>query len=770
MAGYEEDEHVLSAIFKNSLQDSWKDNADFTHYVAELMGFGLDALVHEPDRLAEERAHVKQQTEDLAYNNYKTFIKTAECSREIFQDFQIIESHLSDVIDLLPKFSAACNGFAKVAQDIGHSRKTNMVTLQRHTQLLEVLEIPQLMDTCVRNGYYEEALELAAYTRRLEKKHAAIAIVKSICADVKSCTQLMLTQLLQQLRSDIQLPSCLRIIGYLRRMDVFSEAELRIKFLQARDSWFQSMLDAIPTADGYTHITKVIEASRVHLFDIVTQYRAIFSDDDPLVAVSSIKDEGLSESAIFPCWILRKVNSFLQMLQADLERGGSVEGRLDSIAGQCMYFGLSFSRVGCDFRGLLVPILSGAASRAFQHSVLAAAASFDEAMQSFVLLSLPTAVPALYQSHASGSEASPTLNPPIKLIEFTPLAVYCNGVLTAFNNLRLCAPLSVAADVAKALEESCKRVTDSLLRFHRSEQALFHGREGAKFADLCTCFALDLLPFFNNCLEALFPPQSLCSVLGLSPSEYRSLRTGMSIDVDFVVAPLKGFLPALVPAQPALPEAVVQSPLSTTESVLPAGQSPLPTAESVLHAANYRQPDTSALKADRHETILSAVPQSQPAIAAVPVPTPTQLPDSIRPTVAGSTAVEPLLVESGTGVGGGSGSLGSTGVDYASHTAVPVAGDALQPPGAAAVSTETMAAGQLTTGTFESSALSATPHTLAAVVEESSASELVQLVDENTTPLGDQHELLPQPVESAREGQVPDHEAQSGSSDWNQNW
>ena len=58
---------------------------------------------------------------------------------------------------------------------------------------------------------------------------------------------------------------------------------------------------------AYTHVTKTIEASRVHLFDIMTQFRAIFSDEDPIV--SSSREDVMPDSALFHSWVVHKVGT-----------------------------------------------------------------------------------------------------------------------------------------------------------------------------------------------------------------------------------------------------------------------------------------------------------------------------------------------------------------------------------------------------------------------------------------------------------------------------
>lgn len=55
------------------------------------------------------------------------------------------------------------------------------------------------------------------------------------------------------------------------------------------------------------HLTKTIEVTRVNLFNIMTQYRAIFNDDEhnPLLLSSA---QNINQNIIFYTWIRDKVS------------------------------------------------------------------------------------------------------------------------------------------------------------------------------------------------------------------------------------------------------------------------------------------------------------------------------------------------------------------------------------------------------------------------------------------------------------------------------
>lgn len=539
--GEVEDEGLLASLFRDRFPEAqWREKPDVGRYLRELSGSGLDRLRREPERLAEERAQLLQQTRDLAFANYKTFIRGAECTERIHRLFGDVEASLGHLLDRLPSFQQSCRNFVKEAEEISSNRRMNTLTLNRHTEILEILEIPQLMDTCVRNSYYEEALELAAYVRRLERKYSSIPVIQGIVNEVRQSMQLMLSQLIQQLRTSIQLPACLRVIGYLRRMDVFTEAELRVKFLQARDAWLRSILTAIPNDDPYFHITKTIEACRVHLFDIITQYRAIFSDEDPLLP-PAMGEYTVNEGAIFHGWVLQKISQFLQVLETDLYRG--IGGRLDSLLGQCMYFGLSFSRVGADFRGQLAPVFQRVAINTFQKAVEEAMEKFQDEMTSYTLISAAAILGSSNMPAAVPVTQPGTLQPPMVLLDFPPLACFLNNILVAFNDLRLCCPVALAQDVTGALEDALMKVTKTILAFHRAEEAVFSSGEHEIFVQFCTAFLEDLVPYLNRCLQVLFPPAQIAQTLGISPTQLSKHGNLGHVNISAIQEPLAFILP-----------------------------------------------------------------------------------------------------------------------------------------------------------------------------------------------------------------------------------
>ena len=332
-----DEQTLLQSLIKDSSDESI-DYTSYLPYLQTLFTYDTERLHREIEYLNDEKSSKSSQMLSLTFDNYSTFIRTADCSKNISNDFSTIEDRLSIILTQLDEFSSCCQTFTRETEQTNHLRKQNMSTLQKYPQLLEILEIPQLMDTCVRNDYFDEALEIVTYCKRLERKFSQpaaklpanvnlhVPLIAQIVQDVRLSLEYMLEQLITQLQTSIQLPACLRIMGFIRRMDIYNELELRLCFLQARTHFLQKRLAVIQQqysstnmVDYYEHASKYIDETRNILFDIVTQYRALFSDDDTSLYVTFNRNEYVKETNLFRSWLIYRLSEFLKVLEVDLK-------------------------------------------------------------------------------------------------------------------------------------------------------------------------------------------------------------------------------------------------------------------------------------------------------------------------------------------------------------------------------------------------------------------------------------------------------------------
>eukprot|EP00803_Ostreobium_quekettii_P001524 evm.model.scf_1615.4 EVM.evm.TU.scf_1615.4 scf_1615:21411-23072(+) len=318
-------------------------------YFSELLSYSLERLNKEPELLQEDRERVKRQVTESAVEHYAAFIEATRSLGTIHDELTTFEGTLEALGASLPKFSGACEGFRVSVRDVMGRRAENQQLLGQQHAVLGLLEVPQLMDACVRNGNYDEALDFQAFMNRLGALHGNMAVVKDLVEEVQGVTNLMLRQLVQKLKSSIQLPECLSVIGYLRRLGLFTERELRLCFLGCREEWIGGLVADLDDGNPYEYLKRVTDVHRLHLFDVVMQYWAVFSTE------GADGSKGVGECGLLSSWALHRVVLLLESLKTFLPQV-SEGSNVASLLEHCMYCGMSLGRVGLDFRGLLASV------------------------------------------------------------------------------------------------------------------------------------------------------------------------------------------------------------------------------------------------------------------------------------------------------------------------------------------------------------------------------------------------------------------------------
>ncbi|XP_024398186.1 conserved oligomeric Golgi complex subunit 8 [Physcomitrium patens] len=494
-------------------------NATQQAYISELLSFNLERLHKEPELLRVDGDRIRRQMQEVAVGHYRAFITAADAVQNITHEITSVDGHLKTLIAEIPNLIIGCNDFMDDAQKILEKRQLNRTLLANHSSLLDLLEIPQLMDTCVRNGNYDEALDLEAFVTKLATMHSRLPVIQSLDADVRQTTQTLLAQILQRLRSNIPLPECLRVIGYLRRLAVFNEHEIRLQFLRCREAWLVGIIDDLDQSNPYEYLKRMADCHRVHLFDVVMQYRAIFSDD------TSGHEEN-TDGGLLYSWAMHRISSHLNVLRDVLPQIN--EGpNLAIILDQCMYCGMSLGRVGLDFRGLLPPLFESSVHNLFVRNMSVTVDNFQHVLDSHRWVPLPRVT----LGRASSLDHSPDdVAPPYSIMEHPPLAAFVNGVLAALNELRHCAPINLKATLALELQCALQSVSNSLLRYNATR--IVKASEKTLFLTMCRAFIEVVCPYCTLCFGKCYSGGSVLIQTNIVLEGVRKLVSTYSYSKD----------------------------------------------------------------------------------------------------------------------------------------------------------------------------------------------------------------------------------------------
>lgn len=169
-------------------------------YFSELLGYSVERLGKEPELLRAEQDQLRRQVQETAVGHYRSFIGTARCLGDLRLQLAAAGAHLEALDKDLPKLQAAAERFRRDAAAANARRDANRQLYATHATLIDLLEVPSLMDTCIRNANFDEALDLRAYASKMAVVHGELPLVRRLVDDVAAVSESMLEQLLGRLQ------------------------------------------------------------------------------------------------------------------------------------------------------------------------------------------------------------------------------------------------------------------------------------------------------------------------------------------------------------------------------------------------------------------------------------------------------------------------------------------------------------------------------------------------------------------------------------------
>ncbi|KIM47714.1 hypothetical protein M413DRAFT_57907, partial [Hebeloma cylindrosporum] len=469
---------VIASSSKGPLVQFTKPNSQT--YLSNLTTFGLQELLSEPTTLQTQSHHLTSSLTSLTHTSYPTFLSLHRTTNALTTSLSSLSSSLDALLtSSLPALEECAAGWKVRTESILKERGKARVVLEQHEKIRDLLEIPLLIDTCVRNGYFAEALSLVSHAKSLASTAASSnkpisLIISSVLSEVHHSIMQMLLSLLSTLyEPNRKLPALWKAVNFLRKMDSTLEPCGGDIVRMTK----HGELDEREKEDLARYLKKYVDLWREGVYDVITQYTTIFLEKS---ASSTALQEWVRLQALITTYASRALTTHLLPLLSSSLSLLSLS-LLPSLLTQLTYCSTAFARVGLDFRGILSTLFSDAvaevvsqemrkstvrftsrfkipsvSTQSTTHIINGTAKSKWETPSKWLVTTASAALPPVpvtpLTPAAPSLTHSPPHIPPQILASYPPLAEFTNSLLGVLNNLRLLAPTDILPTLAIVLD------------------------------------------------------------------------------------------------------------------------------------------------------------------------------------------------------------------------------------------------------------------------------------------------------------------------------
>ncbi|KAJ1966693.1 conserved oligomeric Golgi complex component [Dispira parvispora] len=151
----------LRAICQNSADETAAH--DYLQHIAVL---SLGTLRNEPTFLVAEQDDISQELVQLCLDESRVFQHAHHYLGEFEHVTKTMHARSAGVADSIPTVTNACQDFTKLAQEIGQQKRTTAAVQTYYDEIVDLLELPVIMRSCVKQGMYQQAIDLTMAVRK----------------------------------------------------------------------------------------------------------------------------------------------------------------------------------------------------------------------------------------------------------------------------------------------------------------------------------------------------------------------------------------------------------------------------------------------------------------------------------------------------------------------------------------------------------------------------------------------------------------------------